>query len=71
MKCPNCSQAFTVRRPHPENGCALAALAGVVADLGNKTPAQVARLIHNADVDALWTDLGPVIDKLEDGEYSS
>lgn len=64
-KCPNCGKPVA---GHPENGCLLAALIGVIQDRG-VTRRRALTLHANADVDALWSDLGPVIDRLQDGKY--
>lgn len=66
--CPNCTQPVV---DHPENGCVLAALIGVVRERGNKNEAELIELHADANVDALWDVLGPVIDGLEEGEFSS
>jgi len=68
VECPNCCEPFSVKKPHPENGCVLAALVGVVADRG-ATAQKTKRLIAKCDVDALWEDIRGVLNKLEDGEY--
>lgn len=68
MTCPNCGADVV---GHKENGCALATLIGVVRDRGNKTQAELHRLHADVDSDALWNDLGKIVDRLEDGEYES
>lgn len=65
--CPNCSASF----PHPENGCALAMLISVISDRGTKTDAEIDALMTDCDVSALWDDLGPIVDKLENGGYKT
>ena len=67
MKCPNCTMTFTALRPHPENGCVLAAVAQVARDRGNK---KVSRLHASAtNKGAFWEDMGRIVDRFEDGEY--
>lgn len=62
--CPNCGRPVT----HPNDGCVLKALMSVLADRG--LPYQrVDWLMKHTDVDALWSDIGPILDKLEDGGY--
>lgn len=67
MKCPNCSEQV---ENHPQNGCVLAALVEILRDRGRYTDQTLQTIHANCDVDALWEDLGPVIDRLGDGDYS-
>lgn len=64
--CPNC----TLHVGHDENGCLLATLMGVVRSREELTEAQIYELWARCDVDALWDDIGGIIDALEAGEYS-
>lgn len=65
--CPNCTQPVV---DHPQTGCVLAALIGVIRDRGTK-PERVLRSIHaKCDINALWDRLGPVIDDLEAGNFT-
>ena len=69
MDCPNCGQ-HKADETHPETGCVLATLIGVVRDRGGLSESEVAKLHRTCNVDALWDRLGPVIDELEAGEFS-
>ena len=66
--CPNCREDLA--KGHPGNGCVLGALFSCIADReGGRRRALMERL---ADVDecALWDDIGPIVDKLQDGAYN-
>lgn len=65
-KCPNCMSPIG---SHPENGCVLAAMIQVVRERGTRSEEEVLALHASANVSALWDELGPIIDKLEDGEF--
>lgn len=66
-QCPNCRR-FIVG--HPQNSCVLAALITILG--GREMPLDELLDLHaNANVDALWEDLGVIIDRLQDGVYSS
>ncbi len=65
--CPNCSEPI---EGHPDNGCVLRVLMQVLEDRQDLTPEQLFNLHAKCDTDALWTDLGAVIDNLEEGHYS-
>lgn len=65
--CPNCGAAVV---DHPQNGCALAALIGVVRERGDTPEDEIRKLHAGCDSDALWNDLGRVVDALQDGRYN-
>lgn len=65
--CPNC--LTTAVKHHPENGCVLAALIQVLREREELPERTLLSLHAKTDVDALWDDLGPILDKLEDGGY--
>lgn len=65
--CPNCSTPID---DHPENGCGLRMLVGVLQDRGYKTNEEIRKLFKDCDPDLLWVDLGPIADKFENGDYS-
>jgi len=67
-RCPNCIEPI---EGHPENGCVVAALIGVLRDREDHTEEQLLQLHRDIDVDALWDVLGPVIDTLGDGGFNS
>lgn len=67
LTCPNCAGPVV---GHEENGCVLAALIGVVRDRGNHTELKIRQLHANANIDALWDQLGPIIDQLEEGAFN-
>jgi len=66
-RCPNCSSLVL---NHPQNGCVLTAFIELLRDRENKSEQELLELHANANVDALWADLGPILDALEDGKYS-
>ncbi len=66
--CPNCAGDID---KHLESGCVLGALISVIKDRGEHTEEQLKALTHDCDVDRLWEDLGPIIDSLASGAYSS
>jgi hypothetical protein len=68
LKCPLCGG--NVAR-HREDGCILAALIEVIRERDAISEQCLRRIHAHADVDALWVDLGQIIDKLEDGKYSA
>jgi len=57
-------------RDHPENGCVLATLVQAIRERGNVDEEKLLQMHATTDVSALWEDLGPIIDKLEAGEYA-
>jgi len=65
-RCPNCGEDITA---HPDNDCVLNLFIGVLRDRGMHE-AELMRLHRTCDIDALWTDLGPILDNLQDGEYA-
>lgn len=67
--CPNCGNSPV--HGHPENGCILATMITVVRERGNKSEEELEELHAKTDVNALWNDLGPILDKLEEGGYST
>ena len=69
MKCPNCGDEHSEMPIAP---CLLAALFGlIVRDRGTLTEEQARAALANVDTDALWTDLGPILDRLEGGQYAT
>ena len=67
QECPNCGEP---KWPHPDSGCVLAALITVIDERGGTSQKRLKHLLYNANIDALWDRLGPVIDDLERGLYS-
>jgi len=65
--CPNCGGSI---KDHVADFCVLSSLMGVVDDRGNLARAQLEQLWGNVDIDRLWDDLGPILDRLEAGDYS-
>lgn len=66
--CPNCRQPVA---DHPENGCVLAALIQVIREREAMSEEKLRELHASTDTDQLWEDLGPLVDRLEEGEYSA
>ena len=64
--CPNCSCDV---EKHPDNGCVLNALIGVVRDRGNVSDLALQDLHAQCSVDSLWGRLGPIVDDLEEGWF--
>ena len=67
IRCPNCDVPIA---GHPENGCVLAACIGVISDRGELSEAKIRRLFTDTDPDLFWSEVGDLIDRLEDGEFS-
>jgi hypothetical protein len=65
-KCPNCGAAVNA---HPDTGCVLYALMTVIRERGNLAEAKVQKIHREVNVDALWEELGPIIDRIEDGAF--
>jgi hypothetical protein len=66
--CPNCLEPLTT---HPNNGCVLAAMIQVIRERGSLASDDLTEIHRDTDTDALWEDLGPVIDRLEAGGYTA
>jgi hypothetical protein len=64
--CPNCNHPV---EDHPANGCVLAAFIRVLEDRG-VDKAKLEKLHAECWVDNLWDDVGPILDRLEEGHYS-
>lgn len=65
--CPNCNSPV---KGHPDNSCVLNALIGVLRERG--VPAKKLEKLHAACwIDNVWDDIGPIMDRLEDGYYSA
>jgi hypothetical protein len=67
--CPNCGQHPVAN--HPATGCVLAALIDLIRDRGTKSDMQIYKLHARCNADAMWGRIGPVIDDLEDGKFTS
>jgi hypothetical protein len=67
MKCPNCDQPV---KNHPENGCVLAALIGVLRERGTLDEVTIDQIHANCDVDSFWMAAGQLVDRLENKEFS-
>jgi len=67
-RCPNCGGSV---KNHPQNGCALAVLIGVIQDRGTVAGRTLTELHARVDPDALWQDLGKLVDRLENGDYNT
>ena len=65
--CPNCSVPV---KTHTHNGCVLHELMCVISDRGNLTKKEVRAIHAYVDADALWNDLGAIVDRLEEGGYA-
>ena len=66
--CPNCAEHPVDN--HPQTGCMLAALIQIIEERGGHSATELQVLHANTNVDALWDDIGPIIDRLEHGEYN-
>ena len=64
--CPNCGQ-YDLRN-HPQNACMLSVFDTLLSDRGMSKEQRELRWMH-CDVGALWDDLGPIVDNLENGNY--
>jgi hypothetical protein len=67
--CPNCLD--TPVAGHPENACILYVLTDVLRSRGTLTEEQIQALHRDADPNQVWDDIGPIIDRLEDGHYNA
>lgn len=65
--CPNCCNPIN---DHPRNQCMLAVLIQCLRERGELEEGQLLKLHQDCDVDALWDQLGLVIDDLGNGRYS-
>lgn len=65
--CPNCQASVA---NHPDTACVLGALIALIRDRQSVSERRLRKIHADTDVDAMWEDLGPVIDKLEAGGYS-
>lgn len=68
MTCPNCSCPV---KTHPRNDCVLAAFVGILRDRGNLSEEKLRAIHCKADMHVFWDDLGPILDRLEEGFYTS
>lgn len=68
MMCPNCAHPI---ENHPENGCVLKALIGVLRNRGEYEEIYLNEIHANTDVDALWQKIGRIIDDLGEGLYGT
>lgn len=64
--CPNCTEPVA---DHPENGCVLAALIDVIRSRGTFGERKLRNIHAAVDADALWCDIGEIVDDLEEGRY--
>ena len=67
MKCNNCC------REHDDlpDVCLPAAMLGVsVFSREELTPDEADTLLENLNVDQLWDDIGPIIDRIQEGYYN-
>lgn len=67
-KCPNCTRPI---HEHGNSECVLAALISVLRDRGEHTPEQLHKLTVDCDVDQLWSEIGPIIDRLGKGQFNA
>jgi hypothetical protein len=66
-ECNNCYKPHGVFGDH----CLVRVLLGILVAEGTDefTHATARELIGKIDVDALWSDMSPILDNLRDGEY--
>lgn len=64
--CPGCGGPLD----HPENGCVVATLFAILKSRDDVEPEAIQRLHEHCDVDMLWTELGPLLDRLAEGNHS-
>jgi hypothetical protein len=65
-KCPNCGEPVA---GHPDTGCVLNALVQIIRERGEIPEVKVRKIHREVDVDALWEELGPVVDRLQEGVF--
>lgn len=66
--CPGCGQHPV--NAHPQTGCVLAALVQVLRDRGEHTEEGLLAIHADCDEDHLWNELGDIVDRLGNGEFS-
>jgi hypothetical protein len=66
LACPNCLMFVAL----PNEGCLLHDLIQVARERANHPERKLRQLHAKCDVDALWNRLGPIVDDLEDGNFS-
>lgn len=67
--CPGCGQHPV--NAHPQTGCVLAALVQVLRDRGEHTEEGLLAIHADCDEDHLWNELGDIVDRLGNGEFSA
>ena len=66
-RCPNCLGPIA---KHPQNSCMLAMFIQVIRERGEMSERKLRKLHAKCNVDALWDKLAPIIDDIEEGEYT-
>lgn len=66
--CPNCGEPI---KDHPENGCLLATLITTLRERAELDEAELEKIHESTNAQALWDDMGRILDKLQAGGYSS
>ena len=67
LNCPNCGAPVA---NHPEARCVLAALIQVVRERQVMSERKLRKLHADCDADFFWTDIGKIVDHLEEGGYN-
>lgn len=66
-----CGNCLSPIENHPENESVVAALFQVLHDRGEMETSEIHRLHALCDVDRLWYELGPLVNRLANGEFSA
>ena len=66
LVCPNCGGYVADRTT---NGCVLHVLVDVIRARGTVSERRLRKMHASIDPDALWVDVGPILDRIEAGDY--
>lgn len=66
--CPNCT--VKLDGEHIVDACVLSVFAGILRERNNLTDDEILARMENVDICAFSDELGPILDKLEAGEYA-
>lgn len=66
-----CGNCLSPIENHPENGGVVGALFQVLHEREEMETSEIHRLHALCDVDRLWNVLGPLVDRLANGDFSA
>jgi hypothetical protein len=67
--CPNCGHELN--EVHDACQCVLAVFASILEDREEIPGSAIDKRVEECNVDQLWNDLGPIIDKFQEGGYDN